>query len=277
LEAPTVEELLQYLVDDDPGVRRTAIASLTEHIPTGYEEALLNALGDSDASVRRTAADGVRELVEVLEDPAAIGDHVSASDPLVRSTALYVASARKVGDPAAYVASVRDSDHRVRIEAVRALVSVDDAVSIATAAEDENREVRIAVANGLAKLAAGSATVRMLVRDRDPLVRAAALTAVGALGVDDQIFDAVREALKAPAWQIRQGAVRALAGADPGQAVPPLARALDDPHLDVRKSAVLSLSQWASTEPTVRDALTGALQDGDADVRAYARQALAAG
>lgn len=277
LEAPTVEELLQYLVDDDPGVRRTAIASLTEHIPTGYEEALLNALGDSDASVRRTAADGVRELVEVLEDPAAIGDHVSASDPLVRSTALYVASARKVGDPAAYVASVRDSDHRVRIEAVRALVSVDDAVSIATAAEDENREVRIAVANGLAKLAAGSATVRMLVRDRDPLVRAAALTAVGALGVDDQIFDAVREALKAPAWQIRQGAVRALAGADPGQAVPPLARALDDPHLDVRKSAVLSLSQWASTEPTVRDALTSALQDGDADVRAYARQALAAG
>ncbi|OHU77142.1 fumarate reductase/succinate dehydrogenase flavoprotein subunit [Mycobacteroides chelonae] len=277
LEAPTVEELLQYLVDDDPGVRRTAIASLTEHIPAGYEGALLNALGDSDASVRRTAADGVRELVEVLEDPAAIGDHVSASDPLVRSTALYVASARKVGDPAAYVASVRDSDHRVRIEAVRALVSVDDAVSIATAAEDENREVRIAVANGLAKLAAGSATVRMLVRDRDPLVRAAALTAVGALGVDDQIFDAVREALKAPAWQIRQGAVRALAGADPGQAVPPLARALDDPHLDVRKSAVLSLSQWASTEPTVRDALTGALQDGDADVRAYARQALAAG
>lgn len=277
LEAPTVEELRQYLDDGDPGVRRTAIASLTEHIPAGYEDALLNALGDSDPSVRRTAADGVRELVEVLEDPAAIRDHVSASDPLVRSTALYVASARKVGDPSAYVAAVRDSDHRVRIEAVRALVSVDDAVSIATAAEDENREVRIAVANGLAKLAAGGATVRVLVRDRDPLVRAAALTAVGALGVDDQILDVVEEALKAPAWQIRQGAVRALAGADPGQAVPPLARALDDPHLDVRKSAVLSLSQWASTEPVVREALTGALQDGDADVRAYARQALAAG
>ncbi|NGX07727.1 fumarate reductase/succinate dehydrogenase flavoprotein subunit [Mycobacteroides franklinii] len=277
LEAPTVEDLLQYLADDDPGVRRTAIAALTEHIPSGYEGALLNALGDSDSSVRRTAADGVRELVEVLDNPVAIRDHVDAPDPLVRSTALYVASARRVGDSAAYVASLRDPDHRVRIEAVRALVSVDDAVSIGTAAHDDNREVRIAVANGLAKLSAGGQTVRALVGDGDPLVRAAALTALGALGVDEQILDAVEEALRAPAWQIRQGAVRALAGASSAHAVPPLARALSDAHLDVRKSAVLSLSQWVSTEPAVREALTGALHDGDADVRAYARQALAAG
>lgn len=277
LEAPTVEDLLQYLADDDPGVRRTAIAALTEHIPSGYEDALLNALGDSDSSVRRTAADGARELVEVLDNPVAICDHVDVPDPLVRSTALYVASARRVGDSAAYVASLRDPDHRVRIEAVRALVSVDDAVSIGTAAHDDNREVRIAVANGLAKLSAGGQTVRALVRDGDPLVRAAALTALGALGVDEQILDAVEEALRAPAWQIRQGAVRALAGAPSAHAVPPLARALLDAHLDVRKSAVLSLSQWVSTEPAVREALTGALQDGDADVRAYARQALAAG
>ncbi len=277
LEAPTVEELALYLSDADPGVRRTAIASLTEHTPVGYEHALLNALGDSDAAVRRTAADGVRELVEVLDGPAAIRGHVVSSDPLVRGTALYVASARRVGDPTAYVAALRDPDHRVRIEAVRALVSVDDAVSIATAAGDDNREVRIAVANGLAKLAAGDDTVRALVGDRDPLVRAAALTAVGALGVDERILGAVEEALEAPAWQIRQGAVRALAGARSAQAVSPLSRALADPHLDVRKSAVLSLSQWASTEPAVREALTSALQDGDADVRAYARQALASG
>lgn len=275
LEAPTVQDLLQYLTDDDPGVRRTAIASLTEHIPVGYEAALLDALSDNDSSVRRTAAEGLRELVEMLENPAAIRGYVGAPDPLVRSTALYVASARRVGDPVAYVVSLRDPDHRVRIEAVRALVSVDDAGSVATAATDENREVRIAVANGLAKLSAGGEAVRALVHDGDPLVRAAALTALGELGVDDEILHAVEQALKAPAWQIRQGAVRALAGASPGQAVSALVRALADTHLDVRKSAVLSLSRWVSTEPAVREALTGALQDGDADVRAYARQALA--
>ncbi|SLC67803.1 putative oxidoreductase/HEAT repeat-containing protein [Mycobacteroides abscessus subsp. massiliense] len=69
--------------------------------------------------------------------------------------------------------------------------------------------------------------------------------------------------------------MRALAGAPPGRAVSALVRALADTHLDVRKSAVLSLSRWVSTETAVREALTGALQDGDADVRAYARQALA--
>lgn len=95
---------------------------------------------------------------------------------------------------------------------MRALVSVDDAGSVATAATDENREVRIAVANGLAKLSAGGEAVRALVHDGDPLVRAAALTALGELGVDDEILHAVEQALKAPAWQIRQGAVRALAG-----------------------------------------------------------------
>ena len=86
----------------------------------------------------------------------------------------------------------------------------------------------------------------------------------------------VENALDASAWQIRQGAARALAGApSPSAAVPPLSRALADPHLDVRKAAVLSLTRWAASETTARDALTGALEDGDADVRAYARQALA--
>ncbi|OKH61432.1 hypothetical protein EB73_30160, partial [Mycobacterium sp. SWH-M3] len=65
-----------------------------------------------------------------------------------------------------------------------------------------------------------------------------------------------------------------LAGAQPAIAVPTLSQALADQHLDVRKAAVLSLSRWADTETAAREALAGALDDGDADVRAYARQAL---
>ena len=56
-------------------------------------------------------------------------------------------------------------------------------------------------------------------------------------------------------------------------AVPRLAEALGDAHLDVRKAAVLSLTRW-SGEPAARDALGLALKDSDADVRAYARRAL---
>jgi len=55
-----------------------------------------------------------------------------------------------------------------------------------------------------------------------------------------------------------------------------LLEALADPHLDVRKAAVLSLARWVASEPAARHALEGALADGDADVRAYARRTLMA-
>ena len=74
---------------------------------------------------------------------------------------------------------------------------------------------------------------------------------------------------------MREGAARALTGAAPTVAVPALSRALTDQHLDVRKAAVLTLTRWAADEPSAREALGLALEDGDADVRAYARQALA--
>ena len=45
-------------------------------------------------------------------------------------------------------------------------------------------------------------------------------------------------------------------------------------EFDVRKAAVLSLSHWAASDGAARDALSVALKDDDADVRAYARRAL---
>jgi succinate dehydrogenase/fumarate reductase flavoprotein subunit/HEAT repeat protein len=276
LDEPTVEDLAPYLVDDDPGVRRTAVDVLTEHLSEGYATALLAALSDDHGEVRRVAADGVRELVEVLPAPEALAALLDSGDPVVRSVAVYVLSARRAGDATQYRGALVDVDHRVRIEAVRALVSVDDAVGVGSARGDANREVRIAVANGLGTLRTGSAAVRELVDDLDPLVRAAALAAMGSVAWQDGDAKAVEGALDASAWQIRQGAARALAGApSPAAAVPPLSRALTDPHLDVRKAAVLSLTRWAASEAAAREALTGALEDGDADVRAYARQALA--
>ena len=277
LDEPSVDDLQPYLSDVDPGVRRTAVDILTEHLCDGYAPALVAALADASAEVRLVAADGIRELVEVLPDPVAVQPLLGSDDPIVRGAAVYVVSSRRAGEAAQYRRALADADHRVRIEAVRALVSVDDVDGVAAAHADTNREVRIAVANGLGTLGAGAETVRRLIDDVDPLVRAAALAAIGAIGWDDTDAKTVERALGASAWQIRQGAARALAGApSPTAAVPPLSRALSDPHLDVRKAAVLSLTRWASSEDAAREALSGALDDGDADVRAYARQALAA-
>jgi succinate dehydrogenase/fumarate reductase flavoprotein subunit/HEAT repeat protein len=274
LEAPTIEELTEFLTDPDAGVRRTAVSTLTEALCDGYGPALVAALGDDDAAVRRVAADGARELVEVLPDPAALRAVLTSPDAVVRGCAVYLLSARRVGNAELYRSAVADPDHRVRIEAVRALVSVDDGPGVAGAAGDDNREVRIAVANGLGTLHTGIEVVRRLVADPDPLVRAAALAALGAVGWGEPELGSVERALTESAWQVRQGAVRALAGTTSQVAVPSLSKALADPHLDVRKAAVLSLTRWAASEDAARDALAGALDDGDADVRAYARRAL---
>ncbi|OBI99970.1 fumarate reductase/succinate dehydrogenase flavoprotein subunit [Mycobacterium alsense] len=273
LEEPTIADLGPYLADADPGVRRTAVATLTEHIPDGYARALFEALDDADAGVRRTGAEGIRELVEVLPDPAWAGRYLRSADTVVRAAAVYLLAARRAGDAAQYRRVLTDPDHRVRIEAVRALVSVDDVAGVVTATGDESREVRIAAAAGLATLGDGAHAVSALVADPDPLVRAAALAALGELGCGPDDLAAVERALRAPAWQVREGAARALAGAAAEVAVPRLAEALGDAHLDVRKAAVLGLTRWAG-EPAARDALGIALKDGDADVRAYARRAL---
>jgi succinate dehydrogenase/fumarate reductase flavoprotein subunit/HEAT repeat protein len=273
LEEPTVEDLRPYLVDTDPGVRRTAVATLTEHTPDGYGPALFAALDDDDAAVRDTGAGGVRELVEVLPDPAGARPRLNSRDPVVRAATVYLLAARRAGDAAEFRAALDDAHHRVRIEAVRALVSVDDVDGVVAATRDDNREVRIAAAAGLATLRGGAEAVSALLADPDPLVRAAALTALAEVGCGEDDLAVVEQALRAPAWQVRQGAVRALAGATADQALPGLTHALTDAHLDVRKAAVLSLTQWAG-EPAARDALGIALKDSDADVRAYARRAL---
>ncbi len=276
LDEPTIDQLQPFLTDPEPGVRRTAVDVVTEHLPDGYAPALLAALSDEHVEVRRVAADGIRELVEVIPDAGPVQELLGSGDPVVRGAAVYVVSSRRAGDAEQFRHALADQDHRVRIEAVRALVSVDDADGVAAGCNDGNREVRIAVANGLGTLRTGAEAVRGLIDDLDPLVRAAALAAMGSIGWDDVDVTSVESALAASAWQIRQGAARALAGApSPTAAVPPLSRALSDPHLDVRKAAVLSLTRWASSEEAAREALTGALDDGDADVRAYARQALA--
>ena len=274
IEEPTIADLAPYLADSDPGVRRTAVATLTEHIPDGYAPALFTALDDADAAVRRTGAEGIRELVEVLPEPAGAEPYLASRDTVVRAAAVHLLAARRAGDAAQYRRALDDPDHRVRIEAVRALVSVDDVAGVVAATRDESREVRIAAAAGLATLGGGRAAVSALVADPDPLVRAAALAALGELGCGDGDLDAVERSLGAPAWQVREGAARALAGAAAETAVPRLAEALGDAHLDVRKAAVLSLTRWAG-EPAARDALSIALKDGDADVRAYAHRALA--
>ncbi|MFI6172716.1 fumarate reductase/succinate dehydrogenase flavoprotein subunit [Nocardia sp. NPDC051052] len=274
LDAPTVPELSSYLTDEDSGVRVAAISVLTENTPDGFTAVLVDALDDDAAAVRRAAAASLRELVEVLPGATGLPERLGSPDPVVRATVIDLLRALRAGSAPQYVAALTDSDHRVRIEAVRALVSLDDRQAVSTLVGDDIREVRIAVAQGLAAIGGGgSEVIRILAKDHDPLVRAAASAAFAVLGADPADIAELSAALRHSAWQVRVGAARGLAGADPEAVVPILAEALRDPHLDVRKAAVLALTTWPGRGDAI-GALERAIDDVDADVRAYARRAL---
>ncbi|MGI5479083.1 fumarate reductase/succinate dehydrogenase flavoprotein subunit [Streptomyces lavendofoliae] len=277
-DEPGLAALTPYLRDPDPAVRRAAVATLTETAPEGTGPALARALADRDGGVRAAAADSLRELVETLPPERELRDGLVAAlasdDPLVRAAAPAVLRALRLGDAALYAPGLADPDRAVRVETVRALVSVDAAGALATAARDTDREVRVAAAKGLAAVAAPAAdgvlgTLAHLVRDDDALVRGAAFEALGTTGCPAALTDAAVAALADGAWRPRAGAATALGAADPDTAVPALAQALGDPNADVRKAVVLALLRHRAHDGA-RAALLSATDDPDADVRAYA-------
>ncbi|MFJ3722090.1 fumarate reductase/succinate dehydrogenase flavoprotein subunit [Streptomyces sp. NPDC090045] len=276
-ESPDLAALTPYLADPDPAVRAAAVAALGETVPAGAGPALAARLGDAAPLVRAAAAAALRELVEVLpggpELAAGLRAALGVPDEVVRSAALEALRALRLGDAELYAASLADADPEVRIHAVRALVSVDAVTALATAAADPAREVRVAVAKGLAAVhAPAPGPLDPLLADPDPLVRGAALGALARAGCPAPYARTAVAALADAAWQVRAGAAAGLSAAAPETAVPALAEALADANADVRKAAVLSLLAHRDTAEA-RTALASAVADPDADVRAYAARA----
>ena len=211
----------------------------------------------------------MRELVEVIRIPRRRRHSWGSTDPVVRAIAVYAELPRRRRSAAVPRRADRRRSprpHRSR----RALVSVDDVTGVEQAGSDANREVRIAAANGLPPGWRRRRRARIARRPRSvgPGRRPGR---TGLRGLHRPDATAMQRALTDNAWQIRQGAARGMAGAPADIAVPALSGAITDPHLDVRKAAVLSLTRWAAAQSGARDALSTALDDGDADVRASTR------
>ncbi|PJJ06290.1 succinate dehydrogenase/fumarate reductase flavoprotein subunit [Streptomyces sp. 2333.5] len=274
-DQPDLPALRPYLADPDPAVRRAAVDALTESVPPGTGQALAAALADPAPAVRAAAGASLRELVEVLPPEAGLGASLAAAvhgpDAVVRSAAVEVLRALGLGDRALFAAALTDPAVDVRLQAVRALVSVDAPHDLRRAAEDGSREVRVAAAQGLGTVGRPEELAAFL-PDDDPLVRAAALAALATAGCPAPYDAAAATALGDPAWQVRAGAATALTAAGSATAVAALSAALGDPHADVRKAAVLALRAHAG-RADARRALSSVADDPDADVRAYARPA----
>ncbi|MFF3756331.1 fumarate reductase/succinate dehydrogenase flavoprotein subunit [Streptomyces sp. NPDC002185] len=276
-DSPGLAALGPFLEDADPVVRAAAVTALGETAPAGAGPVLAARLRDGAEPVRAAASAALRELVEVLPAEPALGDGLrealAVPDPAVRAAALDVLRALRLGDAPLFADALADDSVEVRVQAVRALVSVDAVGELARGAADPAREVRVAVARGLAAVRAPApAPLAPLLDDPDPLVRGAALAALAGTGCPPPYAAGAGAALADGAWQVRSGAATALRAAPAELAVPALAGALADPNADVRKAAVLSLLAHRA-ERAARDALAGAAADPDADVRAYAARA----
>ena len=269
---PDLAALAPYLADPDPQVRRAAVATVTEVVPDGTGPALARALLDADGGVRAAAATALRELVEVIPSTDEVRESllasVAAADAVSRAAVLDVLRALKLGSPEVFRAASADEDPRVRLQAVRGLVSLDDVTGVAAARTDPAREVRVAAAHGLGTIGVPEAVEHLegLAGDPDPLVRAAALEAAGGLAGAEVLWHLAASQLGAPEWQIRVGAVRGLAAAPALVGAPAVVERVEDPSADVRKAAVIALASWVDRDE-VADALTRATKDSDADVR----------
>lgn len=274
-DQPDLPTLRPYLADPDPAVRRAAVDALTESVPPGTGRALAAALADPDPAVRAAAGASLRELIEVLTPEPDLRTPLVAAvhgpDAVVRSAAVEVLRTLRLGDQALFATALTDPAVEVRIQAVRALVSVDASDALQRAAADPSREVRVAAAHGLGTVG-GPDDLAVLLHDEDLLVRAAALAALATTGCPPPHDTAAVAALGDPAWQVRAGAATALAAAGSELAVPALRSALADPHADVRKAGVLALRPHSGREDA-RQAWAAVADDPDADVRAHARLA----
>ena len=282
-ECPEFDELASYFADPDPEVRRTALSVLSETTEE-WERAtpiIAAGLADPDATVRAAATGLLTELVEVLvpgpQFDTTLHECTGAPDPEVRAAAVEALWRHRRIDAARLSGLLPDPDPGVRRAVIGGLTSVDALPELDTAATDADPLVRIAVAKGLAAVGdpRGARTLTALARDPEPLVRAAALSGFAATGCDPAAAELAATALADPAWQVRQGAAIALATAAPDFAARHLVPAVADENLDVRKAAVRGLAERIATHREVTDALRTALEDPDADVRAFARIGIA--
>ncbi|MFC4906251.1 HEAT repeat domain-containing protein [Actinomadura gamaensis] len=285
LDRPTLADLDPYLRDGEAAVRAAAVAVLARLLrdglaPRGAADTLAWTLADPDERVRSAAADALDDLPEAVLGTDGVEALLLASAPdrdgRVRRTASALLDALVRAATELYAQGLQEDEPHIRVQAVLGLVALHAAAEVAEAADDPAREVRVAVAGGLARLAQGSAFSALdhLLADHDPVVRMAAIDAVAELGAPEPLVGRVVTATAHTSWQVRRRAAIALAFAEPDVAVQPLVRALRDRIVDVRRAAVQSLEQWAPTNPEVLTALTEALADPDPGVRTQVRWAL---
>jgi HEAT repeat protein len=237
-DARAVAPLIIVLRDKVWRVRRVAARAL-EKIGTLAVEPLIAALKDEEWRVREGAASALGQI----GDPRGVAPLIAALEDTDRIVRRAAASALgQIGDPRGaepLTVATKDGDRAVRRVAARALGQIGDprgGEPLVAALKDADMAVRRTAAKALDKLGwqpEGSETnVAYWIAKRwwDRCAE------IGAPAVEPLIA-----ALKDEAWQVREGAARALGQIGDPRGVEPLVVALTDKKEYVRHAAVKAL------------------------------------
>ncbi|MGI5226639.1 HEAT repeat domain-containing protein [Actinoallomurus iriomotensis] len=176
--------------------------------------------------------------------------------------------------------ALTDTDAGVRRAAADALIDEtevligEEGVRALVAAESDGPDpyVRAVAAELVRAMRAAAWEIYARALSREDAARAQTVRGLAALRAAAELGEV---ALTDPDWRVRRRAVTALGGLDSREAIGPLTSVLEDEIVSVRRSAVRALGTWAADRHYARTALTAALKDPDAGVRAEARWALA--
>jgi chemotaxis protein methyltransferase CheR len=300
-----VAQLSRALAAPDAETRRRALAELPTPAPAAALPAVLEALGDPDWRVRKEASlrlaawpDGAAAataLVATLRDHGNVGRRNAAVDTLGRLgpvavgpvlsslppegggqgggfPKLLIDALAAIADPAAVprlTECLSSDDSNIRVaaaEALRAIGGPAAAAALRTCLPTADRDLRLAALEGLAALSTRVPRRELAPFLDDPLLREAALLALGGCA-DPEAAPALVAALAEPRRALREAAVRALAR---------LLMSTAHPERSGREAAAESRGPLAALEPGARAQLRAMLTAGGAEVRRAAATVIGA-
>ena len=241
--------LVNLIYDKSPQVKARALEAIGNIKESKALDQVIKSLKDREVSVRMAAAIALEKITDEGCIHKLIELFTNSKDPFTREIASKILA--KIGDSRTtkvFLDSLRDLNSRIRLNAAIALGksrTTKVIESLGKALEEENQEIKKAVADSLGKI--GNAKAKEILLKQ--LKNKPCVSVIWALG-KWKIVEAIPlliQFLQASSPEIRAEAAKALGRMKDQRALHPLIQSLKERHPDAKAAIVDSLSQFKKT------------------------------
>ena len=275
--------LAEFAQDRRTEARRIAIEALGTIHESAHVEILVQAMEDPQTDIHRIAAFSLRNLGEI---PVLMEALYAQNEGMRNAAAEALAQSRDEQTVATLTHALEDDKDYVRRLVVKILKQIGGELAVESllqACPDSDKEVRLTAIEALGQIGAQGPAVYSRLRivsalvkamdDEQSSVRWAAAHALGQIRDPDTI-PALIQALRRNQNYVKRSISDALRHTVSHQSVSHILKALNDPDVNVRRTAVEILGRLGEEDVKVVPALLNCLQDADHTVRRDAIEAL---